>query len=186
MRSTVKVTLVPSFLKAALIVDVRNIYGQVRRSFPGRVLAYDPFVKKLEETYGLRFVQKVAFVMQHPAESEGFNNYLRQNRFEVHCANVAWNVEIALKAASILPTVDALVMASSYNEHGRILRYAKEMGKFTFAAGTAFPENFRNVAELFYIDASMTKPRSENGKQLELSPESRGTLADGIPAETDS
>lgn len=175
-----------TFQKAALVVDVRNMYTMVSRTYPNHVLMYADLVKRLEDQYNLRFVQKVAFIMNDPRKAKGFINLLKTLGFETHAAEVLWNVEMALRCAELIPTVDCLVLGTNYNEHGRILRYAKEKGKFTYCVGTNFPKDFRNVAELFTIDESLirAKPEKEShGQQLELPAESGCDASNGVSAE---
>lgn len=179
-----------SFQKAALVIDVRNMYTMVGRKFPGQILSYGAAVKALQEKLNVRFVHKVAYIMQSSSKAKHFINFLKTEGFEVHAADVTWNVEIALRCTEIIPSVDALILGSNYNEHGRILRFAREKGKFTYAFGTAFPPGFKNVADLVEIEEALTKagPKKEKvldnpRQQLELPSESNSTTPNDFSAE---
>ena len=179
-----------SFQKAALVIDVRNMYTMVGRRFPGQVLSYSAAVKALQEKLNVRFVHKVAFIMQSAGKTKHFINFLKTEGFEVHAADVTWNVEIALRCTEIIPTVDTLVLGSNYNEHSRILRFAREKGIFTYAFGTAFPPSFKSVSELIELDESLTKAgpkKVEHAReQLELPVESSGNVVSDISTKIDN
>jgi hypothetical protein len=177
-------------VKAALIVDVRGVYNMIFREYHGRTLAYEKLVQSLEQNENLYFMHKVAYIMQsetaNVAAAQKFINFLRYSGFEVHSGPHNWNTAMALKAAEVLPSVDALCLVTNHIEHGRILHYAKTQGKFTFAVGKNFPPQFKNEAKLIDIPIDLTMVKNGTEQQLELPSESSKPASDDLPAKSDS
>jgi hypothetical protein len=169
-----------SVSKAALVIDVRNMYNMIGRKYANRALAYAELVKILENKLNLKFMHKIAYMMQSESansqDTSRFTNFLHSTGFEVHVGMNVWNIEMALRCTDILPSVDTLCLGTNYTEHGRILRYAREKGKFTYAVGVDFPPRFATVADLFEIPIELTKVK--NDKQLELPTESSKPSSD--------
>lgn len=154
------------------------MYRAVQNVYPNKVVNYSDLVSQMEKEHGFLFVYKLAYGKQAPERAQPFITFMRTHGFEVNIGNCFWNTEIGVKAASILPNVEALVLCSGYYEHGAVLTYARAQGKLTYVMCPDIPKFFKNHADILPFPANTLKDRrhepTETAKSVELSPRSSG------------
>jgi hypothetical protein len=119
----------------------------------------------------------VAYGKQKMDDVKSFANLLKANRFELHFGNTPWNIAMALKAAEILPNVDAIVLGTAYNEAGRILNYAADKGKIATCFAANVPGFFRQFCRIEEITEDLLATRNETStstKQMVVPPDGSG------------
>jgi len=135
-------------MKTALIIDLTNLYMEIRNAFPGKRLNVIPYVETLT---GLDIAYKIAYSKQRRGEALGFAHLLECNGFVTHFAAQHRTTEIALQAATILPDVDCLVIGSNERDMMAVFRYARKLGKRTKCFACNIPKDFKAYAECLTI-----------------------------------
>lgn len=125
--------------KALFIADTRSLYFNIRNRWPNHSLNYLDLIKKLEEQYNLAFTFKFAYGKYEPEKCFRFKTLLVETGFKVFFERKFYDVELALNAATVMPHVDAVVLASCWHGHFNVLEYAKQNGKFPYLIGVGNP-----------------------------------------------
>lgn len=137
-------------LKTGLIVDLNNLHQGVQERWGNRRLMILEYVRLLESA-GHMLTFKIAFSRQTVRQVGAFHSLLQTNGFETHFAQTHWNVSMALRAAEIVPSIDALVLGTANNEMGRVLEWARKQGKLTKCFAINIPKHFRQFAECMEV-----------------------------------
>lgn len=144
--------------KTGLIVDLNNLYFGVQNKFgAARRVQMVEYVNHLKAN-GHEMIHKVAYTRQKPKDMIGFATMLRNEGWELHCGNTSWAIAMALRAADMMPQVEAFVLGTNFDEAGRILQWAKTQGKHTKCFAANIPKFFKQVAECVEIPESILEP----------------------------
>lgn len=137
-------------LKTGLIVDLNNLHQGVQERYGNRRLMILEYVRLLESA-GHMLTFKIAYSRQTARQVGAFHSLLQTNGFETHFAQTLWNVSMALRAAEIVPSIDALVLGTASTEMGRVLEWARKQGKLTKCFAVNIPKHFRQFAECMEV-----------------------------------
>lgn len=163
----VKEMCVNVLLRTALIVDVTNLYFEINQKHPNKRLRILDYAKLLE-SQGHLLTFKIAYSRQAPGTAQNFAHLLSCHGFETHFGQNSWSIAIALRAAQILPNVDAFVLGSVEPEMVRLLKYARDLGKITKCFAINIPIAFAEVSECAEIPESVLDDTTKKAKSVEL------------------
>lgn len=149
-------------LKAVFIADTRSLYYGVKEKFPGFSLNYLDLIKKLEEEHNLMFTFKFAYGKYEPEKCYRFNTLLVETGFKVFFDRKFYDAPLALAAATVMPHVDALVLASCWYGHFPVLEFAKTHGKITYAVGVKLPRFVNYYSTPIEIDQSLLREKKSD------------------------
>ncbi len=146
--------------KTGLICDLNNLYFGVQGKYgPSRRVQMVEYVNYLKAA-GHEIIHKVAYTRQKPKDMIGFATMLRNEGWELHCGNTSWAIAMALRAADMMPQIEAFVIGTNFDEAGRILQWAKSQGKHTKCFAANIPKFFKQVAECVEIPECILEPAS--------------------------
>ncbi len=154
-------------LRTGLIVDVTNLYFEINNKYPNKRLRILDYAKLLEEA-GHLLTFKVAYSRQAPGAAQNFAHLLNCHGFETYFGQNSWSVAIALRAAQILPNVDAFVLGSAELEMARLFKYARDMGKITKCFAVNIPIQFETVCQCIEVPESVLDDTAKKPKPVEL------------------
>lgn len=141
-------------MKTALIVDVSNLYFAISRLHPGKRLMLLDYVKHLEQL-GHVLTFKIVYSRQSANSAQSFTHMLHCNGFETHFGTGPWPVDMALRAAEVLPSVDSLVIGSNSKDLHPIFKFARKEGKLTKCFAVEIPVDTRRYAETLEVPPSI-------------------------------
>lgn len=155
-------------LRTALIVDVTNLYFEINQKYPNKRLRILDYAKLLE-AQGHFLTFKIAYSRQAPGAAQNFAHLLNCHGFETHFGQNSWSIAIALRAAQILPNVDAFVLGTVEPEMIRLLKYARDLGKITRCFAVNIPIAFAQVSECIEIPESVLDDTAKKAKPMVVS-----------------
>jgi hypothetical protein len=142
-------------LKTGLIVDFDNLYVALQSKYE-KLLLVEKYVKYLEDT-GHTLIYKIGYSPQKPDLAMGFIQLLRAIGFDIYFGKELFGVDMALKAADIVPNIDCLILGSNAAGAATILSWAKNKGKITKCFASLIPSNFKEVGTCIEIPESMVQ-----------------------------
>lgn len=148
-------------VRTAFIADTRSMYFGVRNKFPGYTMNYLDLIKKLEDDHNMIFTFKFAFGKYEADKCYKFNTLLRETGFEVQFDRKYYDTALALKAATVIPHVDAIVVASCWYDHFGVLEYAKKLGKLPYLVGVDNPRFAGQFSAMLEIDNTLLRKKDE-------------------------
>lgn len=140
-------------MKTALIIDSNNVYLEVSKKYPGRVLSYTNLLDTLTKD-GYNLLHRVAYGRQPEEKVRGFATMMKKNGFEIFFGNTPHNIQMALKVAELIhiAKIECLILGTNYFEAGRILQYARSQGVQTKCLGVNVPEFFASFCDVWEMD----------------------------------
>lgn len=155
-------------LRTALIVDVTNLYFEINQKYHNRRLRILDYTQMIEQQ-GHLLTFKIAYSRQSPSSAQNFAHLLNCHGFETHFGQNPWSIAMALRAAQILPHVDAFVLGSAEPEMLRLLKYARELGKITRCFAVNIPEGFDQFCQCNEVPESLLDEATKKAKPVDMS-----------------
>lgn len=145
--------------KVLVLVDVPNIYFTLRKNLDGR-LDYTKFLNRLQESFIIH--RAIAYGGQLSDEAESFISVLQSVGYETRFKPVQvfsdgskranFDLDIAMDAVRILPSVDIVVLVSGDGDFVPVIEYIQSRGKRCFVWGSKISKELRSIAnEAFEI-----------------------------------
>lgn len=166
--------------RAALVLDVHNLYVNSVKKYSGKVVNYGDLLEELTANQGYDLFHRIAYGKQPVEKCRQFATMLQRSGFELHFGNTPHQIAMSLRIADLIKdrALDTLILGTNYFEAGRILKYARSKGIYTMAIGFDLPPIFEQYAYLLEIQPHLLQEKSSNEatETLDVYPDSIGDL----------
>lgn len=142
-----------------LFVDVNNMYENISKRFPGKMLDYEKYIDDIEDQFG-KLTRSIAYGIKLESSGNGFFTALKNLDYEVKykirdrsswtdkLKQVSWDVGIALDVYNIIETqkINTVILGSATRNIADLVQFMCGRGVKTIIYACCISQELKRAA----------------------------------------